>query len=199
MKVLIDNGHGSNTKGKRSPDGRLLEYKWAREVAVMLEDALKKRGIDAERITPEETDVPINTRVKRVNKICFLRGASNCILISLHLNAMGVDGKWHDASGWSGWVAPSSSAKSKKLAKYLHIEAVKRGLQGNRCIPTGRYWVGNFGIVRDTKCPAVLTENLFQDNKEEVEFLLTDEGKKEIVDLHVEAIEKYIALYGKDV
>ena len=24
MKVLIDNGHGENTAGKRSPDGRLL-------------------------------------------------------------------------------------------------------------------------------------------------------------------------------
>ena len=26
MKILIDNGHGIDTKGKRSPDGRLLEY-----------------------------------------------------------------------------------------------------------------------------------------------------------------------------
>ena len=25
MKILIDNGHGSNTKGKRSPDGRLMD------------------------------------------------------------------------------------------------------------------------------------------------------------------------------
>ena len=25
MKVLIDNGHGENTPGKRSPDGRLRE------------------------------------------------------------------------------------------------------------------------------------------------------------------------------
>jgi hypothetical protein len=26
MNVLIDNGHGENTKGKRSPDGQLREY-----------------------------------------------------------------------------------------------------------------------------------------------------------------------------
>lgn len=26
MKILIDNGHGRETPGKRSPDGRLLEY-----------------------------------------------------------------------------------------------------------------------------------------------------------------------------
>ena len=32
MKILIDNGHGSNTKGKRSPDGRLMEYAYTREI-----------------------------------------------------------------------------------------------------------------------------------------------------------------------
>ena len=38
MKVLIDNGHGSDTPGKRSPngrlrDGRLREYAYTREIA----------------------------------------------------------------------------------------------------------------------------------------------------------------------
>ena len=40
--------------------------------------------------------------------------------------------------------------------------------------------------------PAVLTENLFMDNKEEVEYLLSEEGKKSIIDLHVEGIKQYI-------
>ena len=29
MKILIDNGHGENTPGKRSPDGSLREYAYA--------------------------------------------------------------------------------------------------------------------------------------------------------------------------
>lgn len=33
MKILIDNGHGSNTAGKRSPDCRLMEYAYTREIA----------------------------------------------------------------------------------------------------------------------------------------------------------------------
>lgn len=33
MKILIDNGHGNNTPGKRSPDGRLLEWAYTREIA----------------------------------------------------------------------------------------------------------------------------------------------------------------------
>ena len=54
MKVLIDNGHGSNTPGKRSPDGRLREYAYTREIASRLEMELRKNGIDAERIVKEE-------------------------------------------------------------------------------------------------------------------------------------------------
>ena len=40
--------------------------------------------------------------------------------------------------------------------------------------------------------PSVLTENLFMDNKEDVKFLLSEEGKKQIIDLHVQGIKKYI-------
>ena len=48
MKILIDNGHGSNTLGKSSPDNRLREYAWAREIAVRLVDKLKSLGYDAQ-------------------------------------------------------------------------------------------------------------------------------------------------------
>ncbi|ROT17361.1 N-acetylmuramoyl-L-alanine amidase, partial [Muribaculaceae bacterium Isolate-114 (HZI)] len=54
MKILIDNGHGVNTKGKRSPDGRLLEYRYCREIAAEVEKRLRAQGYDAERIVTEE-------------------------------------------------------------------------------------------------------------------------------------------------
>ena len=44
MKILIDNGHSSDTAGKRSSDGRLMEYAYAREIAEMLVYELKKNG-----------------------------------------------------------------------------------------------------------------------------------------------------------
>lgn len=194
MKILIDNGHGSNTSGKCSPDGNLREYAWARDIASRLVAELKKRGLDAERIVTEETDISLRERCRRVNAICAKLGSKNVMLISIHINAAKSDGRWHDASGWSGWVAPNASQKSKILAQTLYDEAAKRNLKGNRSVPSCRYWVGNFAIVRDTKCPAVLTENLFQDNKAEVEFLMSERGKKEIVNLHADAIQKYIRL-----
>ena len=45
--VLVDNGHGKETPGKRSPDGSFREYRWAREVACMVCDLLQAQGYDA--------------------------------------------------------------------------------------------------------------------------------------------------------
>ena len=49
-----------------------------------------------------------------------------------------------------------------------------------------------FAVLTGTRCAAVLTENMFQDNKSDVEWLLSDEGKRAIVRLHVEGIINYI-------
>lgn len=192
MIVIIDNGHGINTKGKFSPDKRLYEWKWAREVAQLIQEQLQAQGIEAVRIVTEDTDISLKERCRRANALCDKYGTGNCVLVSVHINAAGADGKWHNATGWSGWVAPNASKNSKRFAQLLYAEAEAAGLQGNRAVPACKYWVGNWAICRDTKCPAVLTENLFQDNEAEVDYLLSAEGKATIAKLHVNAILKYI-------
>ena len=197
MKILIDNGHGANTPGKCSPDGRLREYAWSRECAKRLVAALKKKGYDAELITPEASDVKLQTRVSRVNNICKAVGARNCLLVSIHNNASGGDGKWHDACGWSVFVSKNASENSKKLARMLTAEAMKRELMGNRSVPIQKYWTWSWTdkdiyILEKSACPAVLTENMFQDHKGDVDYLLSEEGMTELVDLHVDCITKYV-------
>ena len=197
MKILIDNGHGANTPGKCSPDGRLHEYAWSRECAKRLVAALKKKGYDAELITPEASDVKLQTRVSRVNNICKAVGARNCLLVSIHNNASGSDGKWKDACGWSVFVSKIACENSKKLARMLTVEAMKRELMGNRSVPIQKYWTWSWTdkdifILEKTACPAVLTENMFQDHKGDVDYLLSEEGMTELVDLHVDGITKYV-------
>ena len=191
-KILIDNGHGVNTPGKCSPDRSFLEYKYCREIAREVVARLVKLGYDAILVTPEETDISLSTRVKRINSWCNKLGASNCLSISIHNNAAGGDGKWKTATGWSVYVSKNASSNSKKLARLLYEEAEKRGLKGNRSVPAEKYWVQSLAMCRDTKCPAVLTENMFMDNKQDKEFLLSKEGKEKIIDLHVQGIIKYI-------
>jgi len=196
MKILIDNGHGNNTLGKCSPDNRLKEYAWAREIAVRLVEKLKALGYDAQRLTLEEYDVSITKRVLRANEICKKYGSQNVLLVSVHNNAAG-NGKWGTAKGFSVFVSKNSSANSKKCARFFTEEAIARSLIGNRSIPAEKYWTWSWttkdiGILKQSNCPAVLTENLFMDNKEDCGFLLSEPGKNMIVDLHVAAIEKYV-------
>lgn len=196
MKILIDNGHGYDTPGKESPDKKLREYAWTRDIAKRLEGKLKTLGFDAQRITPEENDISITTRVNRVNAICKTVGAKNVLLVSIHNNAAG-NGSWGTAKGFSVFVSKNSSADSKKCAAIFTDEAIARNMMGNRSIPAGKYWTwswtkADIGILKQSKCPAVLTENGFMDNREECANLLSEAGKEQFVDLHVAAITKYV-------
>lgn len=206
MKVLIDNGHGENTAGKRSPDGSLREYKWAREIASRLESALKQKGIDAERIVKEETDVPLGERSRRVNAICQRLGTGNVILVSIHCNAAPpCDNKWHNARGWSVWTSVGQT-KADDLATAIwnamntRLSAYKATFSGTGNQKPMRAdfsdgdpdFESNFWILRKTSCPAVLTENLFQDNVQDVFYLLSESGKQTLVEAHVEGIVKYL-------
>lgn len=192
MKVLIDNGHGSNTPGKRSPDGRLREYAYTREIAERLVMELRKNGIDAERIVKEEIDVPLTERCRRANEY----KASEVVLVSIHCNAAGNGSDWMSARGWEAWTSVGKT-KADKLATclYENAEHCLPGMKIRKDMTDGDQDKENgFYILKHTKCPAVLTENLFQDNKEDVEFLLSEEGKLAIVNLHVWGIMKYLGL-----
>lgn len=194
MIILIDNGHGDPpiTGGKHSPDNRLKEYYYCREIAQRVSRELSLRGFEAILLTPELTDTPLNDRVRKVNAWARKQGAQNVVLVSIHNDAAGADGQWHNARGFSVYLSKNASAKSKRLAQIFTENAIKMGLTGNRCIPKEKYWVKSLAMTRDTLCPAVLTENLFQDNREDVEFLLSDAGKRAIVTLHVDSIIQYI-------
>ena len=195
MKILIDNGHGVNTSGKRSPKGRygiLFEYEFNRAIAKPLVDRLKKMGYDAQLIVPEDNDVSLGERCRRVNKVCDEVGAKNCIFISIHANASSNCETFQKPSGWSSFVYYHSSNASKRLAQCLFDEAEKKGLLGNRCVPPEHYWQSGFYVLKNTKCCAVLTENLFYDNEAEYEVLCSEKGREEIIDLHIKGIVRFI-------
>ena len=191
--LILDNGHGSNTPGKCSPDRTLREYAWTRLMTALIAQKARAHGIRTEIIVPETTDIPLGKRSARANAIARRNGLKNCLFISVHINAAGADGRWHDATGFSAWVADNASQHSKTFAALITAEMKARGLGGNRAANPLGYWTANFAVIRRTACPAVLTENLFQDNREEARYLLTPQGQDTIAEAHVAAIEKYIA------
>ena len=191
--ILLDNGHGENTPGKKSPDGSLKEYAYTRDIVQQIYSSLKDLGYNPYILVPETNDIPLSTRVKRANQLCSANN-KKALLVSVHCNAAGSDGEWHSAKGWSVFVSQNASANSKKLADCLKKEADNQGLKVRLQNASKSYWVQSLAICRDTNCPAVLTENLFQDNKEDVKFLLSKEGKEKICNLHVKGIIDYLQM-----
>ena len=58
MTIFIDNRHGSDTPGKRSPDGLFREYSYTREIARRVGSELSDCGYDARLPVPEIEDIP---------------------------------------------------------------------------------------------------------------------------------------------
>ncbi|MBD5233100.1 MAG: N-acetylmuramoyl-L-alanine amidase [Bacteroidales bacterium] len=189
MLVIIDNGHGKETRGKCSPDGLHREWQWSREMARRIAGMLGGYGIESRLFVPEERDIPLAERCRRANKIAGER--ADAILISIHNNASGDGSRWLSASGWSAFVSHNASQNSRRLASLLTAEALDANLGGNRATPPCGYWSANLAICRDTRCPAVLTENMFQDCKSDVELISSEEGKNLIAAIHVNALLKY--------
>jgi N-acetylmuramoyl-L-alanine amidase len=190
ITVLIDNGHGKETKGKRSPvlpDGRqLLEWKYTRDIAEMVQDGLEQKGVNSVRIVDTDEDVPLGKRAETANAYAK---KGKCILISIHCNAAGDGTYWANATGWEVWSTESKN-NSDKLAQAF-IDVYKsiipdRKLRGHK--------EKNLTLLYKCNCPCVLTENFFMDNKGDCEYMLSEGGKRDIADLHVEAVMRYLAL-----
>ena len=121
-------------------------------------------------------------------------GIADTAVISIHVNAAGNGKKWMDATGWCAYTYPGHS-ESDEIATCLYKSA-KRYLKGKRLRTD--YSDGDpdfespFYILKHTYCSEVLTENMFMDALPDYRFLLSDEGKRAIVNLHVDGIQNFI-------
>ena len=193
--VILGTAHGSNIPGKRSPDGRLREYAYSRETVAEVERRLKTDGYHVEVDLRSPVEPSLAYRVGVVNDLCKRRGAKRCCYVSIHVNAAGMGSKWMAAKYWTVWTSRGQTA-GDKLATCLWQAA--HDLMPDT-MPVKADWrdgdadyESNFYVLKNTLCAAALTENLFQDNRECVDWLLSDEGRQTITEIHVQGIKKYI-------
>lgn len=190
--IILGTAHLATTPGKQSPDGRLLEAVWSREmcewVAPRFMEAGYKVFIDYPPLQPnsvmkgvnwsQEQSRELRWRVDFVNAVAQAYGRENCLYVSVHCNASPPnDGRWHKPNGFQVYVSKSASSTSRAIAASIYKEAVRRDLKGDRATPTEGYWTADFYVLKHTLCPAVLCECLFQDNKRDCEYLLSLMGK----------------------
>ena len=195
--IILGTAHLKSTPGKCSPDKKFFEYQYSREVCKAVKLILEDLGYTV-FIDIENDDLDVNQskelclRCKIVNDL--QKVYKNCIYVSIHVNAAGNGTKWMNATGWSAYTSVGVTA-ADKLATCLY-DAAKKNL-GEKKLRTDfgdkdPDLESDFYVLKHTTCPAVLTENFFQDNKDDVAYLTSDKGFHEIVRTHVEGIIKYI-------
>ncbi len=226
ITVVLGTAHLQTTPGKCSPDKRLREWSYSREIVDRVEAALKARGVrvvvdykpsvpNKQMVSPTwktEQSRELRWRTDFVNRQCSLYGKKKVVYVSIHVNAAGADGNWKTAGGWAVYTSPGKTradalatclyeAARKNLSEYAAamVAGQARGLYDRRQVPLrADYSDGDpdyearFAVLTNTQCPAALTENLFQDNRTDVEFLLSERGKRAITQLHVDGIMDFI-------
>lgn len=190
--ATLDAGHGRETPGKRSPDGVFREWSWCRDVAEIVAQTLNAKGVTCTNVVPEDNDVDLNTRCKRINAIT--RERKDNVHVSIHVNAAGTGKEWYDARGWQVHTYTDPSAASRRLANLAYDEAVAHGFKTRPESPGMHFRPKNLKILRDTSCPAILVENFFQDNREDCAYLLTATSIYECAEVISNAVLKY---FGK--
>ena len=185
---ILDNGHGDNTPGKRSPQfGEnlpiLYEWEFNRDIVKRIAAMCTNVQIKYRVLVPENNDVSLQARCERANRI-YSETGGKCFLFSIHANAGG-------GTGWECYTTKGET-KSDRIADILANEW--RAEFGDQWRIRADYSDGDadkesqFYILQHTKCPAVLSENLFMDNYKDYQFLMTDAGRERIAKVHFETI-----------
>lgn len=183
---IIDNGHGYNTKGKRSPfwpnGSQLFEWEFNRILSHQLVDLLAKNKIEHTLLVPEKEDIPLEERSERADNI-----EGNTALISIHGNAA----RSRKAQGMEVYTSPGQT-KADPMASILLQELSQLGWAMRY-----DYWTDDdpdkeakFHMLMKTKMPAMLSENGFYTNFVECSKMLNPSHQRKIVKAHFQAIKK---------
>src|SRR5690606_20726187 len=175
-KVFLDPGHGGSDPG--AVGNGLREKDLTLAIAKATEKYLKNyEGVSIKLSRTGDTYPSLSARAKAANNW----GAD--YFISIHINADG--GTAFESYIFNGSV----SSKTKEYQKKVH-----------QTIVAGTGWTdrgmkrANFAVLRETKMPALLTENGFIDRKEDAAKLKDSKFIDLLGKLHAEGIAKALGL-----
>ena len=188
--VILDNGHGIDTPGKRSPiwsnNTQLFEWKFNRDIVDYIIQYLQVANISYVKLVEETQDISLKDRVDRINSIFKeYKDKYKIYLISVHGNAA------DNAPTANGIEVFTSIGETKSdiIAEVFYEKLKNLGwkMRPNRSNKGGKE--ENFYILKNSYCPAVLTENGFYTNEEECKKMLDYYWQKEIALAHYKAIQ----------
>ena len=151
-KVFIGVGHGGNDPGAV---GYLVEKDVNLEMAKACRDYLVKHGVNVMMSRTKDENDRIDEEIRECNTY------NPDLAVDVHNNAGGGDG--------FEVICSVIGTASRKLAENIEKEVKKIG-QNSRGIKTRTNDSGSdyFGFIRSTRCPAVICEGVFVDNKVDI-------------------------------
>lgn len=178
--VIIDAGHGGEDGGASSVEG-LIEKDVNLDIAKMLCDMLKKRGINA--IMTREDDrllydrnVDYHGRKKKLDlaaRLEIAKKTDNAILVSIHMNSF-TDPKYSGLQVWYSQNFPESliladliQSKNRDMLQPDNKRTIKAANSAIR-------------LLDQAPCPAVLVECGFLSNLEEAKKFESTEYKQQV-------------------
>lgn len=184
-KVAIDNGHGKNTAGKRTPpfpDTKKVINEWEFNYATakILKGILENQGHEVLMVSNTTEDTPLKTRTSKANEW----GAD--VFISIHYNA--YTGIWGNHGGIETYYYPSS-ADGKKLAESVQDELIKETGLRSRGVKSA-----NFQVLRQSKMVAILVECGFMDNLDEAKLMLDTNHQRKCAESIANGVNKYLGV-----
>lgn len=180
---ILDNGHGQETPGKRSPmwkdSQQLFEWEFNRNLVNRIIAKCSSAGIQAVKLVPETSDVSLAERCKRAN-MWYNRYNGNCVVVSIHANAGGGTGFEVYTSPGQTKADPIATKLIEQLQKdFPEIKMRKDMADGD---PDKE---SQFYILKHTKAPAILVENLFMDNEADCRLLMDEDFRDKLADSYV--------------
>ncbi|MDN8592009.1 N-acetylmuramoyl-L-alanine amidase [Paenibacillus sp. 11B] len=177
FKVWIDAGHGGRDPGAVA--NGIQEKDIVLKVSLGIKNRLEADYENVQVLLSRSTDVFLELR----DRTAKANAAGADILVSIHCNAGGGKG------GFESFRFTSASENSIKLQDKLH-KAIMGKLGG---IDRGQK-AQNLHMVRESKMPAVLTENLFVDVATDADRLKQANVIDVIIEGHVQGIVAYLGL-----
>ncbi|MBQ7588388.1 MAG: N-acetylmuramoyl-L-alanine amidase [Lachnospiraceae bacterium] len=188
-KVAIDAGHGSNTAGKRTPDG--YREHWINvATASFCDTALRRCGIDVLRVAWDDGNAKDDEDLALAARQKIIKNSGCIVSISFHANAYGSG--WNDAQGVETLISNKAPGDSLKLAKLAQSYLIKGTPQKNRGVKTQSLAMCNCNTM-GTKA-AILVEIGFMTNRAEADLMRTDAFCKEQAEEVAHAVCDYLGV-----
>lgn len=184
IRVRIDPGHGGKDAGAVS--NGLQEKEIVLNIAKGIQTQLNDRYEDILVTLSRNADtyVDLKERTDQANR------DDVDALVSIHCNAGGGSG------GFETFRYTVASSKSLTLQDAIHTETMS-ALKPFGVIDRGQK-TKNLHMIRESKMPAVLTENLFVDVLSDAGRLKQSEVIQSIINGHVTGIAKYFGISKKE-